>query len=359
MSLNARMHDRIAARKVSDVLGEGIRVAGLSAAVVLGLTIASVSPAVAQAQMQVQPPRQAGGEETAGEVDHPVLLELYTAQGCASCPPADEMMLDLASREDVIALALHVDYWDYIGWTDTFASRDNTERQQRYARRYGHSTIYTPQVVINGLQIIEGFRVMEVMDTIATQRDRMPEVELDLARRGDALEISAEPTEDAAPQIAMASRRSAITGMATNSVVGTLSMSRAPRGAGAEASADEPAGDAPEAVASAAPSDTAGAASSDEAEAPRASTGINRAGTGPFLLQLIRYRPVETVDIHGGENAGLTMRYANIVTSWEPLGSWDMMTPLQFSVDLPGDEPAVVIIQEAGQGEIVAAARLR
>ncbi|WP_370341938.1 DUF1223 domain-containing protein [Pararhodobacter marinus] len=367
MSLNARMHDRIAARKVSSALGEGIRLAGLSAAVVLGLTIASVVPAGAQAQMQAQAPGQAGDqsgaqpgrEEPAGAVDHPVLLELYTAQGCASCPPADEMMLDLASREDVIALALHVDYWDYIGWTDTFASRDNTERQQRYARRYGHSTIYTPQVVINGLQILEGFRVMEVMDTIATQRERMAEVELELVRNDGALEIRAEPTENAAPQIAMASRRSAISGMATNSVVGTLSMSRRAQADRAE-SADDTAGEVAADAAGAAPESVASAAAAaPQAETPRASTGITRAGTGPFLLQLIRYRPVETVDIHAGENAGRTMRYANIVTSWEPLGSWDMMTPLRFTVDLPGDEPAVVIIQEAGQGEIVAAARLR
>ncbi len=64
----------------------------------------------------------------------PVVVELYTSQGCSSCPPADAMLHDLAKRDDVIALALHVDYWDYIGWKDSFGSPDNTARQHAYAR---------------------------------------------------------------------------------------------------------------------------------------------------------------------------------------------------------------------------------
>ena len=65
--------------------------------------------------------------------DYPVVVELFTSQGCSSCPPADEMMAMLSDREDVIALSLHVDYWDYIGWKDEFAEPQNAKRQRSYA----------------------------------------------------------------------------------------------------------------------------------------------------------------------------------------------------------------------------------
>ncbi|MCL4674525.1 MAG: DUF1223 domain-containing protein [Pararhodobacter sp.] len=256
--------------------------------------------------------------------DHPVVLELYTAQGCASCPPADEMMLQLADRDDVIALALHVDYWDYIGWVDSFADPEHAQRQQRYARRHGYSTIYTPQVVMNGVDIMEGFRVMQVMESIARHRARPLEIRIDLARvNGGGLEIRARPLDDVAPAVAMASRRSAM----PNAVVGTLSIGAA-----------------------------------EAAEPNAASSSVSRqdaAGIGTYSVQLIRYRPMDEVEIMGGENAGRIARFANIVTSWQTVGSWDMMGPLEMTVPMEGTDPVVVIVQEAGQGEIISAARLR
>jgi hypothetical protein len=82
--------------------------------------------------------------------DRPVLVELFTSQGCSSCPPADALLHKLARRDDVVALALHVDYWDYIGWKDTFAKAAHSARQRAYAREAGRRMVYTPQMIING-----------------------------------------------------------------------------------------------------------------------------------------------------------------------------------------------------------------
>jgi hypothetical protein len=78
------------------------------------------------------------------------VVELFTSQGCSSCPPADAFLGELAKRDDVIALSLHVDYWDYIGWKDSFASKDMTSRQRSYARAMGATGVYTPQAVVGG-----------------------------------------------------------------------------------------------------------------------------------------------------------------------------------------------------------------
>ncbi|MBT5374998.1 MAG: DUF1223 domain-containing protein, partial [Rhodospirillaceae bacterium] len=80
----------------------------------------------------------------------PVVVELFTSQGCSSCPPADAFLNDLSRRDDVIALSLHVDYWDYIGWEDPFATPESTNRQRRYAPVLAARSIYTPQMVIDG-----------------------------------------------------------------------------------------------------------------------------------------------------------------------------------------------------------------
>ena len=80
----------------------------------------------------------------------PVVVELFTSQGCNSCPPADAFLGELAQRADVIALAFHIDYWDYIGWKDPFASPDFTRRQRGYAGALGLRSVYTPQMVVDG-----------------------------------------------------------------------------------------------------------------------------------------------------------------------------------------------------------------
>jgi hypothetical protein len=80
----------------------------------------------------------------------PVLVELFTSQGCNSCPPADAYLGELTKRGDVLALAFHVDYWDRLGWKDPFSARAWTDRQRAYAATLGASNIYTPQMVVSG-----------------------------------------------------------------------------------------------------------------------------------------------------------------------------------------------------------------
>ena len=79
----------------------------------------------------------------------PVVVELFTSEGCSSCPPAEAYLTELARRGDVIALAMHVDYWDGLGWKDPFSLSAASERQQHYAARFGRGS-YTPQIVIDG-----------------------------------------------------------------------------------------------------------------------------------------------------------------------------------------------------------------
>lgn len=80
----------------------------------------------------------------------PVVVELFTAQGCSSCGPANAAVAALAARDDVLPLIFSVDYWDYLGWKDTFAEAKFTDRQRAYEKHFGIREVFTPQVVLNG-----------------------------------------------------------------------------------------------------------------------------------------------------------------------------------------------------------------
>ncbi len=123
----------------------------------------------------------------------PVVIELYTSQGCSSCPPADAILHDLAKRDDIIALAMHVDYWDYIGWKDTFASPEITARQHAYARTANATMVYTPQMIVNGVEHVVGSRTMQVMDLVQAHTQRSNPVDVELTRRGNRVLIRAAP----------------------------------------------------------------------------------------------------------------------------------------------------------------------
>ena len=102
---------------------------------------------------------QVGSGEAArssASAPHKTVVELFTSQGCSSCPAADALLRRLAERDDTIALSLSVDYWDYLGWKDTLANPKFTERQRAYARARGDGAIYTPQLVVNGVVHVNG-----------------------------------------------------------------------------------------------------------------------------------------------------------------------------------------------------------
>lgn len=125
----------------------------------------------------------------------PVVVELFTSQGCSSCPPADALLETLATNEDVIALALHVDYWDYIGWEDEFADPAFTQRQKMYARAAGARTIYTPQMIVGGMEHLVGVRPEELSDLIEQHLATPLPVVVSLSRSNGNLVIGATARE--------------------------------------------------------------------------------------------------------------------------------------------------------------------
>lgn len=209
----------------------------------------------------------------AGSAD-PVVVELYTSQGCSSCPPADAYFATLVDDPAVLPLALHVDYWDYIGWEDRFADPAFTLRQKSYARAAGSRMIYTPQMIVQGAVRVEGNDPAAVAKAIAGVQAQPDLVPLALRRQGEGWQVEAPAT----------------------------------------------------------------------------------ALPAPVVVQLVRYRPQEVVNIEHGENAGQVVTYRNIVTHWQPLADWTGAEPL--SLTLPAGDPGAIILQVQGHGQIVAAARL-
>jgi hypothetical protein len=111
----------------------------------------------------------------------PIVVELFTSEGCSSCPPADALLAELASRPDVLALSFHVDYWDRLGWKDPFSSHEATERQNRYATLLDLATVYTPQIVVDGKWQAVGSDRADVEQALDRARRDRREVPVTLA----------------------------------------------------------------------------------------------------------------------------------------------------------------------------------
>jgi hypothetical protein len=102
-------------------------------------------------------------------INRPILLELFTSQGCSDCPAADRLVSELAGRKDIIALSLPITYWDMLGWKDTFATDANTQRQKSYAKVLNRSGIYTPQMIIDGRLEVVGNQRERVLAALSSR----------------------------------------------------------------------------------------------------------------------------------------------------------------------------------------------
>ncbi len=128
-----------------------------------------------------------------------VVVELFTSQGCSSCPPADALLADLAARPDVLALSLHVDYWDYLGWKDIFAMPAFTRRQVAYGETADARSVYTPQMIVQGTERLVGSHRKEVLGAIAEAAASPRVAQVSLSRTEDGLQVRVAPVHAASP----------------------------------------------------------------------------------------------------------------------------------------------------------------
>ncbi len=146
------------------------------------------------------------------------VLELFTSQGCSSCPPADALLAELGKRPGLVTLSYSVDYWNYLGWHDTLSSAANSERQREYARMRGDGKVYTPQIVVDGLIHVIGSNeaAIEAAVRSAAIRLKNAKVPVNMHAEGDTLVIGigAAPNtsdrQDATVWLAMAKERETV-----------------------------------------------------------------------------------------------------------------------------------------------------
>ncbi|WP_029003639.1 DUF1223 domain-containing protein [Azorhizobium doebereinerae] len=158
----------------------------LSLCAALVVALAGVAVPTARAEDAVRP-----GPAPAAEPMPKAVVELFTSQGCASCPPADALLGELARDPGIIPLTLAVDYWDYIGWKDTLAQHGHSQRQRAYADVRGDRKIYTPQMVVDGIQAAIGSDRPAVEKALVSAKagGSAMTVPVSLAREGDDLVV--------------------------------------------------------------------------------------------------------------------------------------------------------------------------
>jgi hypothetical protein len=119
------------------------------------------------------------------------VLELFTSQGCSSCPPADALLAELGKRPNLVTLSFSVDYWNYLGWHDTLSSPANSDRQREYARMRGDGSVYTPQVVVDGLIHVNGSNEAAIEMAMRNGAKRLQDVKVPVSiyADGDTLVI--------------------------------------------------------------------------------------------------------------------------------------------------------------------------
>ena len=262
---------------------------------------------------------------------HPVVVELYTSQGCSACPPADALLGKLAQHahnNGVIAMSLPITYWDMLGWKDTLANEANTRRQKAYAATMGHGGVYTPQIIVNG-----------VTDVVGSREDKVEE----------AIEAAAEARDSAGAAIERAADQQMDMGDSDKTNTAQALASRRQKTAAlfvhAAWSVDVGLSETPKKLHIAI------------AAAPRMLkySGLNAS------IWMFNLRSSATVHIEAGENRGHVATYRNVVVGpIKELGKWRGEA---VALDIPqADEPShdgvVIVVQQGGYGRVIGAAYL-
>jgi len=235
--------------------------------------------------------------------DHSILVELFTSQGCSSCPPADALLTKLTQRKGLIAISLPITYWDMLGWKDTLASQANTNRQKAYAAALGRGGVYTPQIVVGGTKDVVGSREDDVEAAI----DAEAQERADTSNPDGALQEVSDNNLTAS---------SVGIGLARTSQKLQVSIGAAP-------------------------------------------------DVGPkhklnATIWMFRLRSAVPVRIGAGENSGRSWTYRNVVSDIKDLGRWDGRA-VSFAVapadaKTPAHDAVVVIVQQGGYGRVLGAA---
>ena len=267
----------------------------------------------------------AGTSARAGDV-RPIVVELYTSQGCSACVPADALAGKLAQRNDLIVMTLPVTYWDMFGWKDTLASDDNTRRQKAYAAALRHGGVYTPQMVIDGAKDVAGGRE----DSVSYALD------LAVLARDDGMQ----PDEDTTPAIAKSD------GLPKGDIA-VVAGTRIKTWARSAWSVGVDLAKTPKTLRIAI------------ARAPDTAKHSNVDAT----VWLFRMRSSATVRIGSGENAGRVATYRNVVTDIKSVGRW---RGEPVAIDIPKPDPKAtaahdciaVVVQQGGYGRVLGAASI-
>jgi len=137
------------------------------------------------------------GFVSTAKAENTVVVELFTSQGCSSCPPADKILRELRNVPGVTALTLNVDYWDYLGWKDGLAKPEHTSRQRAYAKSLRSRRVYTPQMLIDGQMDVVGSRPAEVATAVRAFLEHSDTADVELsATSGGQLSLSVSPLKD-------------------------------------------------------------------------------------------------------------------------------------------------------------------
>jgi hypothetical protein len=254
----------------------------------------------------------------AGDV-RPVVVEVYTSQGCSSCGPANALAGRLAQRPGVLVLSFPVTYWDIFGWRDTLASADNTNRQKAYAGALRRGGVYTPQMIIDGVRDVPAARenaVLYALTMAMVARDEGAAQDIESAFRRGATRVTY--TGSARDKNSTRQVWSVEVALARQPNDLRVAIERAPE-----------------------------AARRDNIDA---------------TVWLFRMRANASARVGGGENNGQTINYRNVVTQIASVGRW-RGEALAFTVPkptnrAPAHDAVAVVVQQGGYGRVIGAASL-